>query len=86
MANESWIPPLLERLRAEGLERTLHVLPRGGGKFAMDGREYLNFSCNDYLNLARDPRVLGRAAETLDRFGAGAGASRLESSLPRFSS
>ncbi|MGO8745509.1 MAG: aminotransferase class I/II-fold pyridoxal phosphate-dependent enzyme [Thermoguttaceae bacterium] len=77
MANESWIPPLLERLRAEGLERTLHVLPRGGGKFAMDGREYLNFSCNDYLNLARDPRVLGRAAETLDRFGAGAGASRL---------
>ena len=58
MENESWVPPLLRQLRAEGRERTLNVLPRAGGRFSMDGREYLNFSCNDYLDLSRDPRSL----------------------------
>ncbi|MGO9601202.1 MAG: 8-amino-7-oxononanoate synthase [Isosphaeraceae bacterium] len=77
MENESWIAPLLRQFQADGLERTLNVLPRGGGKFSADGRDYLNFSCNDYLDLSRDPRVLDRAAETLARFGAGSGASRL---------
>lgn len=77
MADEAWIAPVLERLRAEDRERTLHALPAPGGKFLMDGREYLSFSSNDYLNLARDPRVLEGAAEALRRHGAGAGASRL---------
>ena len=77
MENEGWVPPVLRQLRAEGRERTLNVLPRAGGRFSMDGREYLNFSCNDYLDLSRDPRVLSRAAETMARYGAGAGASRL---------
>ena len=53
------------------------MLPRSGGRFSIDGREYLNFSCNDYLDLAGDQRVLRGAAEALRRFGAGAGASRL---------
>lgn len=77
MENESWVTPLLRQLRADGRERTLNVLPRAGGRFSMDGREYLNFSCNDYLDLSRDPRVLSRAAETMGRYGAGSGASRL---------
>jgi 8-amino-7-oxononanoate synthase len=77
MDTESWIPPLLRELRADDRERTLNVLPQAGGRFSIGGREYLNFSCNDYLDLSRHPRVLARAAETIRRYGAGAGASRL---------
>ena len=55
MENESWISPQLRQLQADGLERTLNVLPRAGGKFQAEGREFLNFSSNDYLNLSRDP-------------------------------
>ena len=75
--NESWIEPVLRRLRARGLERTLNVLPGVGGRFSIEGRECLNFSCNDYLNLSRDPRVLKGAADSVYRYGAGSGASRL---------
>ncbi len=77
MDNESWIAPLLDQLRADGLRRELNVLPQAGGKFSLGGREHLNFSCNDYLNLSGDPRVRARAAAALDRYGAGARASRL---------
>jgi 8-amino-7-oxononanoate synthase len=77
MDTEHWIEPALAERRARGLDRSLTVLPRAGGKFSLDGREYLNFSSNDYLDLAHDPRVLDRAAEYLRRFGAGSGASRL---------
>ena len=41
------------------------------------GREFLNFSSNDYLDFARDPLVIDRAKEALGRFGAGSAASRL---------
>jgi len=42
-----------------------------------DGRRLLSFSCNDYLNLSLDPRVIEAAVEATRRYGAGAGASRL---------
>ncbi|MBX7245329.1 MAG: 8-amino-7-oxononanoate synthase [Candidatus Sumerlaeaceae bacterium] len=42
-----------------------------------DGREYVNFSSNNYLNLAHDPNVIAAAKAATDRFGAGAGGSRL---------
>ncbi|MGC8641351.1 MAG: 8-amino-7-oxononanoate synthase [Isosphaeraceae bacterium] len=77
MDNERWIAPVLEQLRADDRERSLHVLPRSGGRFAIDGRDFLNFSSNDYLNLSNHPRVQSRAAEAIYRQGAGAGASRL---------
>lgn len=41
------------------------------------GRKLLSFSCNDYLNLTHDPRVKAAAAAAVERYGAGAGASRL---------
>jgi 8-amino-7-oxononanoate synthase len=77
MQEEAWITPLLEGLQARGLERRLEVLPLAGGKFVAGGRVVLNFSSNDYLDLARDPHVAGRAGEALARFGSGSAASRL---------
>lgn len=42
-----------------------------------DGREYANFSSNNYLNLAHDPEVLAAAKAATENLGAGAGGSRL---------
>ncbi len=74
MQTESWMPLALEELRAQQLERELQVMPDPA-----DGAPLLNFASNDYLNLARDPRVTAAAADALRRWGAGAGASRLVS-------
>ena len=41
------------------------------------GKEYVSFSCNDYLGLTHHPRVIAAAREALERYGTGAGASRL---------
>jgi len=60
---------LRRRLAPTGREDATHVL-RGG-------RRLLSFSCNDYLGLSRDPRVLAGARAALEAHGAGACASRL---------
>jgi 8-amino-7-oxononanoate synthase len=57
------------RLVATSREDGLHV-ERGG-------KRLLSFSCNDYLNLTQHPEVKARAAAALERYGTGAGASRL---------
>jgi len=42
-----------------------------------NSKRLISFSCNDYLNLASDPRVNEAAQQAIDRYGVGAGASRL---------
>ena len=58
--------------------RSLHVIaPLAGMRVSVDGREAVDFCSNDYLGLARDPRVAEAAARAARDLGAGAGSARL---------
>jgi 7-keto-8-aminopelargonate synthetase-like enzyme len=76
----AWIDSELARLERAGLRRRLAV--RGGRQTAhvvIDGRELINFGCNDYLGLAADERLIAAAARATEREGWGSGASPLVS-------
>ncbi|HWT24396.1 MAG TPA: 8-amino-7-oxononanoate synthase [Solirubrobacteraceae bacterium] len=70
----------LEELRRAGLFRELRVIESGSGpRVTLDGREVLLLCSNDYLGLAGHPALRAAAAEAAERWGAGAGSSRLVS-------
>jgi 8-amino-7-oxononanoate synthase len=59
------------------LRRTPAVTLREGIYAERDGRRLMSFSCNDYLNLSRHPAVIKAAVAAMERYGIGAGGSRL---------
>ena len=68
----------LDQIRAAGLYRELRtVASPQGARIRIDGRDLLNFSSNDYLGLANDPLLKRAAADAIEKYGVGAGASRL---------
>jgi len=68
----------LEALDRASLRRTLADSFREGGPWVeRNGRRLLSFSCNDYLNLTHHPALKAAAVAAIERYGAGAGASRL---------
>lgn len=68
----------LARLEQDSLYRRLRVIDSAhGAEVESGGRRMLMFSSNNYLNLAAHPAVKRAALETIERFGVGAGASRL---------
>lgn len=68
----------LEDIQSAGLRRSLRPLESAQGvRVRVHGREFLNFSSNDYLDLANDPLLADAAITTLREWGIGAGASRL---------
>lgn len=70
----------LENLKAKHLLRKFKVFRDTDGYHAVfEGRSYLIFCSNDYLGLSRHPSVIGAIREGAEKFGAGAGASRLVS-------
>jgi glycine C-acetyltransferase len=70
----------ISRLTAHGLKRTLKLIegPQGPRVF-MDGREVVLMCSNDYLGLANHPLVKEAAIKAIEKWGTGAGASRLVS-------
>jgi 8-amino-7-oxononanoate synthase len=69
----------LDAIRARGLLRSLEPLrtPPGAEVELRAGERLINFSSNDYLGLASDPRIVEALAGGARAWGAGAGASRL---------
>src|SRR5437763_10603577 len=75
-----WLDDDLAERRRRGLYRTRRRLRSAQGVHVrLGGRDFLNFSSNDYLNLASDPRLARAAARAARRYGTGAGASPLVS-------
>jgi 7-keto-8-aminopelargonate synthetase-like enzyme len=89
MADPNFIRQTLEDLRARGLYRHLVALgpspavasgeggSPAGPRVTLGGREVLQFASNNYLGLANDPRVKEALARGIEKWGWGAGASRL---------
>ena len=68
----------LSALREQSLFRELRRVDSAQGtRIKIGGKTLLNFSANDYLGLASHPALKEAAVHAVEKFGAGAGASRL---------
>jgi 8-amino-7-oxononanoate synthase len=68
----------LQALRASCLYRELRETECAqGAAVEIGGKHLVNFSSNDYLGFANDPRLREAAIATIEKFGVGTGASRL---------
>ncbi len=68
----------LDRIRAAGQFRTRRTLASAqGARVQADGRSYVNFSSNDYLGLANDPRLVQAFQCAAASYGVGSGAAQL---------
>ncbi len=68
----------LATLDSRQLRRSLVTSARSDGVVVeRDGRRLISFSCNDYLGLSAHPALMAAARAAIDRYGIGAGASRL---------
>lgn len=76
----SWMDDDLNECKRHGLYRRRRRPTSAQGPHLRIGtRDYLNFTSNDYLSLAADPRLARAAAKVARRYGCGAGASPLVS-------
>ncbi len=85
-ATHDWLAALAADLAArkrDHLWRRLPVVQSAPGPvLEIDGKTYLQFCTNNYLGLAADAEVIDAARSALDRWGVGAGASRLVAGSP----
>lgn len=74
----AWIDERMQQIDEQHLRR--HLKQRGSAQAAeivINGQSLVNFSSNDYLGIARDPRLILAANEAAEKFGWGSGASPL---------
>jgi len=68
----------LAAVRQQGLLRELRRIDTPQApRIELAGRALLSFSSNDYLGLANEPALKEAATKAVERYGAGAGGSRL---------
>ena len=68
----------LTGIREQGLYRELRrVDSPQSPRIKIGGEDFLNFSSNDYLGLSNEQVLKDASIKAVERFGAGAGASRL---------
>jgi 8-amino-7-oxononanoate synthase len=68
----------MQQLKPRGLLRELRVVSCAGPMVrASDGRELINFTSNSYLGLNDHPAMKRAAADAVERYGTGSGASLL---------
>ena len=74
------IEDLLTQRAKDGLLRTLKPFSlRHSGKIYFKGKEYIDFSSNDYLGLSEHPELIEESKKAMDKFGTASCASRLMS-------
>ncbi|MFA6320235.1 MAG: 8-amino-7-oxononanoate synthase [Candidatus Omnitrophota bacterium] len=72
------IKEFLKTRSAEGLLRKLRPASgRRSGLIQLGGKEYVDFSSNDYLGLSNHPALIEAAKEASDKYGVGSSGSRL---------
>ncbi len=77
-ALDSRLADALRTIERRGQRRSLRpALLADHGRIERAGQNFVDFSSNDYLGLARHPLLIERGADWAARMGAGAGASRL---------
>lgn len=70
----------LSQFQAKGLGRVRHRLDSPCGRLVeVNGHALLNFASNDYLGLARHPKIIEAMVKGAQNWGAGSGASHLVS-------
>lgn len=77
---EAYLEAELDRLSRSDLRRYLRRIDSPQGtRIRVEGRELVNFSSNDYLGLCNHSEIKCAAADAVQRWGTGSGASRLMS-------
>src|SRR5258707_2079037 len=73
----AWIEQELAELKSQGLFTIIRSLHSPQGAWLnVDSKRVLNFSSNNYLGLANDPRLVAAAKHAMDEYGVGPAAVR----------
>ncbi|HLY24850.1 MAG TPA: glycine C-acetyltransferase [Aggregatilineales bacterium] len=72
-----WIEQEIANLKEQGLFTNIRTLQSPqGATLKVDGKSVLNFSSNNYLGLANDPRLIDAARKAMEHYGIGPAAVR----------
>ncbi len=78
MSSYDWLNHSLKTIHKAGWHRSLRTITSAPGPcIEIDEQSYLNFSSNDYLGLANDPRLKAAAIQAIQDYGTGSTGSRL---------